>query len=840
MRKCATFSAPIFHSDFFNFFVPPVRSSLMSELLQSLNSRQLQAVTAPEESILILAGAGSGKTRVLTTRIAWLLSEHRASTAEILAVTFTNKAAKEMLVRLETMLPYDLRHMWVGTFHGLCNRILRRHAEDAGLPKTFQILDSGDQLSLVKRVMKALDIDTDSCDPRQVQNFINWNKENGIRASRSASHGSDERGVRIYQAYESQCQKEGVVDFAELLLRCYELLDRNEIVRLHYQNRFRHILVDEFQDTNVLQYRWLQMLAGFGRGPEGRPMNAVFAVGDDDQSIYAFRGANVGNMSDFLKDFGVPEPIRLEENYRSTGTILDAANAIISNNSNRLGKNLWTSGSRGTPITVVRHEDDRAEARWIAEEIQADHMRGRPWRDHAVLYRMNAQSRALEGALTAAGIPYRVYGGQRFFERAEVKHVLAYLRLLDNPGDDTSFLRVVNFPARGIGARTIESLAGEAVVRNMSLWRTLEAPGWKVPAKLSAFRDMILRMRVEAEGLSLTDTVRLVIARSGLEAFYRTEKDGEDRIANMNEMLSAAAGYLANEGLPADFNAFALPDEADQTPIQGYLAQATLEAGDKNEQGDVDAVQLMTVHAAKGLEFREVFIAGCEEGIFPHFSAVNDVHGPGVDEERRLMYVAVTRAKERLVITNCVSRMQYGENRRNKPSSFIEEIPESLRQERNLAARRGWDDEDSYDERSSYGWERPSFGGSRSGSSRGRSSYGGYGGKSYGSSSYGSSRSSGNASQSGSADRDDWRRGLAGKGTYSAKEDPLVKRAAEKRAGDTFGFGPGDRLRHGKFGEGTVESISGSGAGARIRIRFDNAGLKELMLALAVRNMEKC
>lgn len=433
---------------------------MSSDLLQSLNPRQLQAVTAPEKSVLILAGAGSGKTRVLTTRIAWLLSEHKAQTGDILAVTFTNKAAKEMLVRLEAILPYDLRRMWVGTFHGLCNRILRTHAQDAGLPKTFQILDSSDQLSMVKRVMKALNIDTESYDPRQVANVINWYKENGMRASHAAGQqGGDETAVKVYQAYEQQCQREGVVDFAELLLRCYELLDRNEIVRSHYQNRFRHILVDEFQDTNVLQYRWLQMLAGFGRGPGGAPMNAVFAVGDDDQSIYAFRGANVGNMSDFLRDFGLEEPIRLEENYRSTGTILDAANALIAHNSNRLGKNLWTSGSRGDRICVAELDDDRAEAEWIAREIEADRSRGRAWRDHAILYRANAQSRALESAFAARGIPYRIYGGQRFFERAEVKHVLAYLRLMDNPGDDTSFQRVVNFPLRGIGARTIETLA---------------------------------------------------------------------------------------------------------------------------------------------------------------------------------------------------------------------------------------------------------------------------------------------------------------------------------------------------------------------------------------------
>ena len=793
----------------------------MSELLESLNPRQLQAVTAPEESILILAGAGSGKTRVLTTRIAWLLQEHRAQTSEIMAVTFTNKAAKEMLVRLEGMLPYDLRRMWVGTFHGLCNRILRTHAEAAGLPKTFQILDSGDQLSLVKRVMKLLNVDTDSHDPRQVASVINWYKEHGLRSSAAGGDQQDDTVCKIYQAYEQQCQKEGVVDFAELLLRCYELLDRNEIVRSHYQNRFRHILVDEFQDTNVLQYRWLQMLAGFGRGPNGGAMNAVFAVGDDDQSIYAFRGANVGNMNDFIRDFGVTEPIRLEENYRSTGTILDAANALISHNEGRLGKTLWTAGSRGTPVFVAQLDDDRAEAEWIAREIEADYQRGRHWRDHAVLYRMNAQSRALESAMTARGIPYRVFGGQRFFERAEVKHVLAYLRLMDNPGDDTSFQRVVNFPLRGIGARTVEGLADEARSRNLTLWGTLTAPDYKVPPKLAVFRDLILRMREEAETLSLVDTIKLVIVRSGLQAHYKAESDGEDRLANMQEMLSAASGYMTNEGFPESMSAFRPADETDQTPLQGFLTQATLEAGDKNEQGDLDAVQLMTVHAAKGLEFPQVFIAGAEEGIFPHFSAIRDERGPGVSEERRLMYVAITRAKKRLVMTHCRSRMQYGETRWNEPSSFLAEIPDTLKEEKDLTVdANGWGGGYRKSSSSRYGWETPSFGGRKSGygQSGGRSSYGGRA----------------------SSDRDDWRRGFSGSGsTYRSGDEPLVKKAAAKSAGDAFGFVVGDRISHKKFGEGIVESLSGSGDDARIRINFDKAGSKELLLALAARSLQK-
>ena len=792
----------------------------MSELLQSLNPRQLQAVTAPEESILILAGAGSGKTRVLTTRIAWLLQEHRAQTSEILAVTFTNKAAKEMLVRLEGMLPYDLRRMWVGTFHGLCNRILRTHALEAGLPKTFQILDSSDQLSMVKRVMKALNIDTDSHDPRQVANVINWYKEHGLRATQAGGQQGDDTGVKVYMAYEQQCQKEGVVDFAELLLRCYELLDRNEIVRSHYQNRFRHILVDEFQDTNVLQYRWLQMLAGFGRGANGGPMNAVFAVGDDDQSIYAFRGANVGNMSDFLRDFGVAEPIRLEENYRSTGTILDAANALISNNDGRLGKNLWTSGSRGKPIYVAKMDDDRAEAEWVAREIDANRSRGSQWREHAILYRMNAQSRALEMALTSKGIPYRVFGGQRFFERAEVKHVLAYLRLMDNPGDDTSFQRVVNFPLRGIGARTIEGLAEEARQRNTTLWGALTAPDYKISAKLAVFRDLILRMRDEAQTLSLAETIKLVIVRSGLQAHYQTEKDGEDRLANMQEMLAAASGYMANEGYPESMSAFNPVDETDQTPLQGFLTQATLEAGDKNEQGDLDAVQLMTVHAAKGLEFPEVFIVGVEEGVFPHFSAMRDERGPGVSEERRLMYVAITRAKKRLVMTYCKSRMQYGEPHRNEPSSFLDEIPEALKEEKDHTTDQHWGERrtsQGWSPKSQYGWERPTYGGRRNDNNR----------QSY----YGSS--------SRSSEGEDWRRGFSGSGTYRSSDEPVVKKATARAAQSTFGFDVGDRVMHKKFGEGSVEGLSGKGDDTRIRIRFDKVGSKELLLALAIKNMQK-
>ena len=559
---------------------------MSSDILANLNPAQHRAVTAPEESVLILAGAGSGKTRVLTTRIAWLLEHNLATTGEILAVTFTNKAAKEMLTRLEGMIPYDLRRMWVGTFHGLCNRILRIHAQEAGLPKTFQILDSGDQLSLVKRLMKAANIDVEKTDPKQVVNFINWCKENGLRSSGVSAKDASDLRLGLYQAYERECQKQGVVDFAELLLRCYELLTRNDLVRAHYQKRFRHILVDEFQDTNVLQYRWLKILAGEKLGPNGTSLNAVFAVGDDDQSIYAFRGANIGNMADFLKDFHVEKPIKLEQNYRSTKTVLDAANALIANNDGRLGKNLWTSGSQGAKILVKELESEMDEAAWVVDSIRrAQRLTGgdASWRQFAILYRTNAQSRALEAELTARGVPYRIYGGLRFFERAEVKNLLGYLRMITNPWDDTSFLRVVNFPTRGIGAKTIETLQESARASGQSLWATLIQMGDQLSGRLAAFRDLIFTLRETAQNMTLPDAVAHVIKASGLEACYEKDKDGPDRLENMKEVITAAEGWFKNERLPEDLLAFSPANDEVPTPMEGFLTQATLEAGDKSE-----------------------------------------------------------------------------------------------------------------------------------------------------------------------------------------------------------------------------------------------------------------
>jgi DNA helicase-2/ATP-dependent DNA helicase PcrA len=471
----------------------------MSSFLNGLNPPQHAAVTLPPQHALILAGAGSGKTRVLTTRIAWLLQTGQVGPHGILAVTFTNKAAKEMLLRLTAMLPINTRGMWIGTFHGLCNRLLRAHHRDANLPQLFQILDSADQLAAIKRLLKGLDVDDEKYPPRDLANFINGQKEAGLRPD--AVEAWDEytrKRVELYREYEAQCQREGVADFAELLLRSYELLQRNEPIRHHYQGRFRHILVDEFQDTNILQYRWLKLLAGGGAN--------LFCVGDDDQSIYAFRGAEVGNMRDFEREFRVDNVIRLEQNYRSHGNILDAANAIIKHNAARLGKNLWTDAGSGEPIRVYEAFNDTEEARWIVEEIKSLAAEGLARREMALLYRSNAQSRVLEHALFSAGLPYRVYGGLRFFERQEVKHALAYLRLIANADDDGAFLRVVNFPARGIGARTVEQLQDAARMEKVGLHETAKRGG-----KAAAFAALIDRLKAACEGLTLPETVEQML-----------------------------------------------------------------------------------------------------------------------------------------------------------------------------------------------------------------------------------------------------------------------------------------------------------------------------------------
>lgn len=630
----------------------------MSDLLAHLNPPQLQAVTLPPVHGLILAGAGSGKTRVLTTRIAWLISTGQVSPHSILAVTFTNKAAREMLTRLGALVPINPRSLWVGTFHGLCNRLLRTHYREAGLPQTFQILDSADQLSAIKRLLKNLNVDNEKYPPKELMYFINAHKEQGLRAAQAEAYDANtRRRVELYSEYEAQCQREGVVDFAELLLRCYELLSRNEPLRRHYQERFRHILVDEFQDTNRLQYSWLKLLAGGGA--------TLFAVGDDDQSIYAFRGAEVGNMREFEQKFAQDNVIRLEQNYRSQGNILNAANALIKHNQDRLGKNLWTDAGNGEPIRVFEGFTDLDEAHFVVDEIR-DLVREGTNRDQiAILYRSNAQSRVLEHDLFTKGVPYRVYGGLRFFERQEIKHALAYLRLLGNPDDDTAFLRIVNFPTRGIGARTLENLQAAAHQMNSSLYNAAASMTGKAGLSLGAFIRIIEEIRQEIEGLRLPEIVEHVIEKSGLAQHYRNEKEGQDRLENLGELVNAAATFVDNEGALGESGA-----------LVDFLTHASLEAGDHQANEGQEAVQLMSVHAAKGLEFDVVFITGLEHGLFPHENAIQQREG--LEEERRLMYVAITRARQRLYLCHAQSRMLHGQTRYCVPSAFLDEIPAEL------------------------------------------------------------------------------------------------------------------------------------------------------------------
>jgi DNA helicase-2/ATP-dependent DNA helicase PcrA len=622
--------------------------------LELLNPEQLAAVTLPDEHALILAGAGSGKTRVLTTRIAWLVKGERVTPANILAVTFTNKAAREMLTRVTAMLPANPRGMWIGTFHGLCNRMLRAHHREAGLPQAFQILDSQDQLAAVKRLAKGMNVDEDRFPPREIQWFINGHKEEGERAAEvPISDENTKRLIELYAAYDEQCQREGVVDFPEMLLRSYELLKRNEILRAHYGQRFRYVLIDEFQDTNRLQYRWLKLF----RTKE----SCFFAVGDDDQSIYTFRGANVGNMAEFEREFSIKRVVRLEQNYRSHGNILDAANALIANNRNRLGKNLWTSTGAGEPVRVFEGESDMDEARWLVEEVRALSRDNTPLSQMAVLYRSNAQSRVLEHALFSQGVAYRVYGGLRFFERAEIKHALAYLRLVAMPEDDNSFLRVANFPPRGIGTRTIEQLQETAKKNRLSLLKAADG-------KSAVFRKLIEDLKAETQGLPLAETVEIVVEKSGLKKHYETEREGADRIENLDELVNAAATFSeevreVESGEAVD-------------PLTAFLTHAALEAGEHQAGEGQAALQMMTVHSAKGLEFDVVFLSGLEEGLFPHEQSVNE--RDGLEEERRLAYVAITRTRNRLYLSHAQTRMLHGQTRYNIPSRFLEEIPQGL------------------------------------------------------------------------------------------------------------------------------------------------------------------
>jgi len=801
----------------------------MSSLLANLNEPQLAAVTLPPQHALILAGAGSGKTRVLTTRIAWLISTGQASPQGILAVTFTNKAAKEMLIRLSAMLPINTRGMWIGTFHGLCNRMLRAHHRDAALPQTFQILDSQDQLAAIKRLLKTLNVDDEKYPPRNLQHFINHCKEQALRAGEVEVHDDyNRRFVQLYAAYDEQCQREGVVDFAELLLRSYELLQRHQLLREHYQHRFRHILIDEFQDTNVLQYRWIGLLAG---GPDSGS-SAVFAVGDDDQSIYAFRGANVGNMAAFEREYRVGNLIKLEQNYRSHGHILGCANALISNNAKRLGKNLWTESGDGEPVRVYESVTDGQEAHWLVEEIRSLVAEGHARDDIAVLYRSNAQSRVIEHALFSAGIPYRVYGGLRFFERAEIKHALAYLRLLENPDDDGAFLRVVNFPARGIGARTIEQLQDAARASNLSLFAAVSALSGAAASKIAAFTGLIARLRDETRRMPLTDLVEHLIERSGLVAHFEAEREGQDRIENLRELVNAAAAFLAEEGIAQDVPArdgvagvgapvsaagagVAAPQRgsataeqsfgADEvevlapgvsaarlTPLAAFLGHASLEAGENQAGEGADAAQLMTVHSAKGLEFDAVFITGLEEGLFPHENSATEPEG--LEEERRLMYVAITRARKRLYLSFSQTRMLHGQTRYSLRSRFFDELPGA-----------------------SLKWLTPRVTGAAPGFGAARETRGGAW-----------------DGAGGNSRRNAW--SDVGRGSRDSGDTGRLSQS-EQRAALRFDRGVpyrvGQSVAHARFGEGVIVGIEGSGDDARVQINFGRQGMKWLALSVA-------
>ena len=829
----AFYNAPMFPQDLFpgapDPLVPPTPAapSAVPPLLANLNPEQLAAVTLPAGHALILAGAGSGKTRVLTTRIAWLLQNGYATPGGILAVTFTNKAAKEMVARLSAMLPVNVRGMWIGTFHGLCNRLLRAHHKPAGLPQSFQILDTQDQLSAVKRLCKQHNVDDERFPPKQLAYFISGCKEEGLRPGDVQANDSDTRKkIEVYQLYEEQCQREGVVDFGELMLRSYELLRDNDPIREHYQRRFAHILVDEFQDTNKLQYQWLKQLAGDMVDGRLQATGSVIAVGDDDQSIYAFRGARVGNMQDFVREFDVRQQIKLEQNYRSYSNILDCANALISHNSQRLGKNLRTTQGPGEPVRIYEAPTDMAEAQWMVEEIQ-QLVKKDGWQrqEIAVLYRSNAQSRVIESQLFNAAIPYRVYGGLRFFERAEIKHALAYLRLLENPHDDTSFLRVVNFPPRGIGARSVETLQDAARSAGCSLHDAVSAVPGAPGTKLAGFVAKIDVLREQTQGRTLREIIEAIEEESGLLEHYRNEKEGADRIENLQELVNAAESFVTQEGFGRD--AVALPlDEHDGaraltqspasqgldpalplldtpltppagtvagmvdadtgetlSPLAAFLTHAALEAGDNQAQAGQDAVQLMTVHASKGLEFDAVFIGGVEEGLFPHENAMMD--RGGLEEERRLAYVAITRARKRLYLSHSQTRMLHGQTRYNVKSRFFDELPDEALK-----------------------WITPKQGGFGSYAPRpGGGSGGGYGSRDRG--------------------------GFGNKAEGWRSEVFASPPVPPQKAAPGHGLRVGLNVFHNKFGEGKVLALEGTGDDARAQVSFGRHGTKWLALSIA-------
>ena len=645
----------------------------VTPIIDSLNDAQRQAVTAPLSSMLVLAGAGSGKTRVLVHRIAWLVQVEHISPYSIMAVTFTNKAAAEMRSRIEELLGIAPRGMWVGTFHGLSHRLLRAHHKDANLPENFQILDSDDQLRVIKRLMKAMQLDEQRWPPRQAQWYINSKKDEGLRPDYiDAGYDPHERTMLdVYRAYHAHCEQVGVVDFGELLLRAHELFLKRPDILQHYRERFRYVLVDEFQDTNAVQYAWLRLLVG--------DQDKLMVVGDDDQSIYGWRGARIENIRQFTEDFAKATTVKLEQNYRSTGMILNAANAVIANNPDRLGKELRTDGNDGEPIKLYSGFNEMDEARFITDRISEAVNDGKARSDIAILYRSNAQSRVLEEALLRAGIPYRIYGGQRFFERAEIKNALAYLRLVSSPNDNTSLERVINIPARGIGEKTLEKLREAARAQDVSLWGAVKnvvankSIGGKAGRSLAEFVDLIETLSAAGEDLDLGELADNVITRSGLIEHHEKEKGekGRARIENLEELITACRQFDIDEDMD-------LEEGEEMTPLDAFLAHAALEAGENQADQFTDSVQMMTLHSAKGLEFPIVFLAGMEEGLFPHKMSLEEGN---LEEERRLCYVGITRAMETLYLTYAENRRLYGNDTLNRPSRFIREIPGALIQE---------------------------------------------------------------------------------------------------------------------------------------------------------------
>ncbi len=715
----------------------------VSHIIDSLNPEQRKAVTAEAGPLLIQAGAGSGKTRVLTHRVAWLNQVEGVSPFAILAVTFTNKAAGEMRARVEELLGSSVGPMWVGTFHGLSHRFLRMHWKEAKLPQAFQILDSEDQRRMVQRTIRGLDLDEAQWPARTAMWYINAKKDEGLRAGYIRDEGdpTEQQMIRIYDAYQTACELAGAVDFAELLLRALETLRDNEEILQHYQARFQHLLVDEFQDTNAIQYAWLRLLAG--------DTGNLFAVGDDDQSIYGWRGARVENILNFDIDFPGTKVIRLEQNYRSTATILNAANALIENNSGRLGKNLWTDIGDGDLITFYSAYNEGDEARFVVERIN-DHIHaGGSRSDAAILYRSNAQSRVLEEALFRSGMPYRVYGGLRFFERMEIKDALAYMRLINLPEDDISFERIVNQPTRGIGDKTITQIRDVAREAGVSLWHasaeilSANALKGRAATAVGGFMTLIIKLRADTKDMPLNDMVEHIIEHSGLLAHYkkdRTDK-GEARIENLQELIGAA-------GMPVEIP----EDMPDMSPLDAFLSNAALEAGEKQGDEWEECVQLMTMHSAKGLEFPLVFITGMEQGLFPSQRSVEE---GGIEEERRLCYVGITRAEQKLYLSMAEHRKLYGRDHFNTVSKFISEIPSEHLQE-----------------------IRPRL------------------------------------------------------NTTRPVMQPAQRRK-EVREDNVTGLSVGQRVRHGKFGEGIVTDYEGQGAHARVYINFEDVGAKWLVMAYA-------